>query len=108
MGKHYLSKLFEPKSVAVFGASDREGAVGNLVFRNMIEGGFKGDVFPINLKHSMVQAHKAYPDLNSIGKPVDLAVITTPAVTVPGIIESCGEHGIRTVKMESIITTCAP
>jgi acetyltransferase len=95
MGKHYLSKLFEPASVAVFGASDREGAVGNLVFRNMIEGGFKGDVFPINPNHGKVQGHKAYPDLNSIGKPVDLAVITTPAVTVPGIIESCGEHGIR-------------
>ena len=95
MGKHYLNKLFEPASVAVFGASDREGAVGNLVFRNMIEGGFKGDVFPINPKHSKVQGHHAYPDLNSIGKAVDLAVITTPAVTVPGIIESCGEHGIH-------------
>ena len=95
MGKHYLNKLFEPGSVAVFGASDRQDAVGNLVFRNMIEGGFSGDVFPINPKHSEVQGHKAYPDLNSIGKPVDLAVITTPAATVPGIIESCGEHGIR-------------
>jgi acetyltransferase len=95
MGKHYLSKLFEPGSVAVFGASDRPGAVGNLVFRNMIEGDFSGDIYPINPKHSKVQGHKAYPDLNSIGKPVDLAVITTQAVTVPGIIESCGEHGIR-------------
>jgi acetyltransferase len=95
MGKHFLNNLFEPESVAIFGASDRQGAVGNLVFRNMIEGGFKGDVFPINLKHSTVQNHKAYPDLNSVGKPVDLAVITTPATTVPGIIESCGEYGIR-------------
>ena len=95
MGTHYLSKLFEPESVAVFGASDRKGTVGNLVFKNMIEGGFKGDVFPINPKHSKVQGHKAYPDLNGIDKPIDLAVITTPAVTVPGIIESCGEHGIR-------------
>ena len=95
MGKHYLNKLFEPKSVAVFGASDRQGAVGNLVFRNMIEGGFGGDVYPINPKHDQVQGHKAYPDLDSIGKAVDLAVITTPAETVPGIIESCGEHGIR-------------
>ncbi len=95
MGKHYLNKLFEPDSVAVFGASDRQGAVGNLVFRNMIEGGFKGDVFPVNPKHNKIQGHKAYPDLKSIGRRVDLAVITTPAVTVPGIIESCGEHGIR-------------
>lgn len=55
-----------------------------------------GDVFPINPKHGEVQGHKAYPDLKSIGKPVELAVITTPAVTVPGIIEACGEYGIRT------------
>jgi len=95
MGKHYLNKLFEPASVVVFGASDRQGSVGNLVFKNMIESGFKGDVFPINPKHSKIQGHKAYPDLKSIGRPVDLAVITTPAVTVPAIIESCGEHGIR-------------
>jgi acetyltransferase len=44
MGKHYLNKLFEPGSVAVFGASDRKGAVGNLVFRNMIVSGFRGEV----------------------------------------------------------------
>ena len=95
MGKHYLNKLFEPDAVAVFGASDREGAVGNLVFKNMIEGGFKGDVFPVNPKHKKIQGRKSYPDLKSIGKPVDLAVITTPAATVPAIIESCGSYGIR-------------
>ncbi|MGB5535442.1 MAG: CoA-binding protein, partial [Thiogranum sp.] len=95
MDKHYLNKLFEPKSVAVFGASDREGSVGALVFKHIIEGGFTGKVYPINPKHDKVQGHKAYPDLNSIGKPVDLAVITTPATTVAGIIEACGEHGIR-------------
>jgi len=95
MGKHYLNTLFEPKSVAVFGASDRSGSVGNLVFRNMIEGDFRGEVYPINPKHDKVQGHKAYADLNSIGRPIDLAVITTPAATIPGIIESCGENGIR-------------
>ena len=95
MGKHYLNKLFEPKSVAVFGASNRAGSVGNLVFKNMIEGGFEGKVYPINPKHAKVQGHKAYADLNSIGTPVDLAVITTPAATVPAVIESCGENGLR-------------
>jgi acetyltransferase len=95
MDKHYLNKLFEPKSVAVFGASDRSGSVGQLVFKNMIEGDFGGEVYPINPKHDEVQGHKAYPDLNSIGRPVDLAVITTPAPTVAGIIEACGKYGIR-------------
>ena len=95
MGKHYLNELFEPRSVAVFGASERQGAVGTLVFKNMIEAGFSGEVYPVNPKHVEVQGCKAYPDLESIDKPVDLAVITTPASTVPGIIESCGEHGVR-------------
>ena len=95
MGKHYLNKLFEPRTVAVFGATDREGAVGNLVFGNMIEGGFSGEVYPVNPKHKKVHGRKAYPDIDSIGKPVDLAVITTPAATVPGIIEACGLHGIQ-------------
>ena len=95
MGQHYLSTMFEPASVAVFGASERRDSVGKLVFMNMIESGFKGQVFPVNPMHLKIQGHRAYPDLDSIGKPVDLAVITTPATTVPGIIESCGEHGIR-------------
>ena len=95
MGQHYLSTMFEPASVAVFGASERRDSVGKLVFMNMIESGFKGQVYPVNPKHRKIQGHRAYPDLDSIGKPVDLAVITTPATTVPGIIESCGEHGIR-------------
>jgi acetyltransferase len=95
MGKHYLNKLFEPRSVAVFGASERSGSVGSLVFKNMIEGGFRGEVYPINPKHHKVQGHRAYADLDSIGRPVDMAVITTPAAAVPAIVESCGEHGIR-------------
>ena len=55
MGEHYLKRLFQPSAVAVFGASERPGAVGTLVFRNMCEGGFSGDVYPINLKRESVQ-----------------------------------------------------
>jgi acetyltransferase len=95
MGKHYLSRLFDPKSVAIFGASERPNAVGTLVFSNMISDGFKGEVYPINPKHKEVQGHRAYTSLRELGKQVDLAVITTPAATVPGIIEACGEHGVK-------------
>ncbi len=94
MGKHYLNRLFEPQSVAVFGASEREDAVGTLVFRNMLDG-FRGELYPINPKHPKIQGHKAYPDLEHLGRTVDLAVITTPAASVPGIIEDCGEHGVK-------------
>lgn len=95
MSKHYLTPLFEPKSVAVFGATDREGAVGTLVFRNMLERPFKGLVYPINLKREAVQGQPAFPSLAALDKPVDLAVIVTPAVTIPAIMEECGEHGVK-------------
>lgn len=95
MGEHYLKRLFQPSAVAVFGASERQGAVGTLVFKNMIEGGFTGQVYPINPKRESVQGQKAYPSLDVLNQPVDLAVVTTPAATVPGIIEACGVHGVK-------------
>jgi acetyltransferase len=95
MGKHYLSSLFAPKSVAVFGASDRPDSVGQIVFGNMLEGGFKGALYPINSKHPEVQGRRAYAAIAEIGEPVELVVIATPPQTVPGIIEDCGIHGVK-------------
>jgi acetyltransferase len=95
MGQHYLSMLFAPKSVAVIGASDRIDAVGGIVFRNMLESGFKGALYAINPKHPEVQGQRAYESIEQIGKPVELAVICTKAETVPDIIEACGKHGVR-------------
>jgi len=95
MGKHYLNPLFEPKSVAVFGASDRPDSVGQIVFQNMLQGGFKGALYPINSKHAEVQGQKAYAAIADIGQPVELVVIATPPQTVPGIIEDCGLHGVK-------------
>ncbi|SCZ59685.1 bifunctional acetate--CoA ligase family protein/GNAT family N-acetyltransferase [Thiohalomonas denitrificans] len=95
MAQHYLKQLFEPESMAIFGASDRPDSVGALVFQNMLEGGFKGPVFPINPKHEKVRGQKAYASIDEVHQPVDLAVIATPAPTVPNIIEACGAHGIR-------------
>ena len=64
MGKHYLSTLFAPKSVAVFGASDRPDSVGQIVFKNMLESGFKGALYPINSKHPEVQGKRAYATIH--------------------------------------------
>ncbi len=95
MGKHYLSTLFSPKSVAVFGASERTDAVGQIVFQNMLESGFQGELYPINPKSPEVQGKRAYASIADIGEPVELVVIATPPQTVPGIIEQCGIHGVK-------------
>jgi len=95
MGKHYLNPLFAPKSVAVYGASDRTDSVGQIVFQNMLGSGFQGELYPINSKHAEVQGKRAYTGVADIGAPVELAVIATPPQTVPGIIEECGIHGVK-------------
>jgi acetyltransferase len=95
VGVHYLSSLFSPASVAVIGASDRIEAVGGIVFRNMVEGGFKGPLYPINPAHPEIQGRRAYSSIEEIGEPVELAVICTRAETVPDIVEACGKHGVR-------------
>jgi acetyltransferase len=97
MGRHYLDRLFRPRSVAVFGASDRPGAVGTEVYRNLLKGGFSGPVYAVNPKRKHLRGAPCYPDLEAIGHPVDLGVIATPAPTVPGIIRRCGEYGVRAV-----------
>ncbi|MES9992957.1 MAG: bifunctional acetate--CoA ligase family protein/GNAT family N-acetyltransferase [Candidatus Thiodiazotropha sp.] len=95
MQSHYLTPLFSPKSIAMFGASDRKNSVGEVVFRNLKSAGFKGDIYPINLKHDKVQGVKAYNSIQAVGKPVDLAVVATPAKTIPAIVQACGEHGVK-------------
>jgi acetyltransferase len=79
----------------MFGASDRKHSVGEVVFRNLLSSGFQGRIFAINPKHKEVQGQKAYASLQEINESIDLAVVATPAKTIPGIVEACGEHGIR-------------
>jgi len=93
--EHYLTSLFEPKSVAVIGASDRENSVGNIIYRNIVAAGYKGRLYPINPKHDTVQGVQAYKSIEEIGARVDLAVIATQARSVPAIIEQCGRSGVK-------------
>jgi len=95
MGQHYLSTLFSPGSVAVIGASDRAESVGGIVFKNMLQGGFKGELYPVNPAHPEIQGQRAYASIEEISAPVELAVICTRAETVPDIIEACGKRGVR-------------
>ena len=95
MGPHYLDRLFNPRAVAVFGASERPDSVGTRVFQNLLAGGFKGEIFAVNPKHPEVQGRKSHPSIRELSAPVDLAIVATPARTVPEIVYQCGEHGIR-------------
>ena len=90
-----LEKIFNPKSVAVIGASDEEGSVGYALMKNFTESGFAGHVFPVNLKKTEILGLKAYQSVEQVPEPVDLAVIATPARTVPEVLEQCGRAGIN-------------
>jgi len=95
MDSHYLTSLFTPRTIALFGASDRENSVGGVVFRNLLSSGYEGRIYAINPKHDTVQGEKAFKSLDEVGGTVDLAVVATPAGTIPGIVEACGEQGIK-------------
>jgi acetyltransferase len=89
-----LDPLFRPQSVAVFGASAKPGSVGNILMRNLLENPFGGVVFPINPKRRAVQGTYCYPNLAAVPEKIDLAVIATPAATVPNLVRECVERGV--------------
>ncbi|MGA2934408.1 MAG: acetate--CoA ligase alpha subunit [Methanomicrobiales archaeon] len=92
-----LDKIFKPKSIAVIGASEKAGSIGYRVFKNLIGTGYEGVVYPVNPNRESVQGVQAYPTINDVPKIVDLAIIITPAKTVPDILEQCGKRGIKGV-----------
>ena len=90
-----LDAIFSPRSVAVIGATEREGSVGRTILWNLITNSFGGTVFPVNLKRPGVLGIKAYPTVLDVPDEVDLAVIVTPAPTVPGVIRDCVKKGVQ-------------
>src|SRR6266571_4461603 len=83
--QHPLNAIFAPKAVAVIGATEKGGSVGRTVLWNLISNPFGGTVFPVNAKRSSILGIKAYPNLAVLPEQVELAVIATPAPTVPGL-----------------------
>lgn len=92
-----LEKLFNPKSIAAIGASDREGSVGFVLIRNLLSGSYGGKVFPVNIRHDTIFGKPAYRNIKNVPEKVDLAVIATPAETVPEVVEQCGKEGVEAV-----------
>lgn len=90
-----LSFMFAPSSVALIGASEKEGSVGKTLLWNLISNPFGGTVYPVNPKRKNVMGIKAYPTIKDVPEPVELAVIATPAATVPDIVRQCVEVGVK-------------
>ncbi len=94
MNTKQLNTLFNPKSIAVIGASDTPGRVGYSLFRNLITNGFSGSVYPVNPNRDLFQGEKTYPNITSIPHKVDLAVIATRAASVPDMVNECIGCGV--------------
>ncbi|HEU4920664.1 MAG TPA: bifunctional acetate--CoA ligase family protein/GNAT family N-acetyltransferase [Candidatus Limnocylindrales bacterium] len=95
--RHPLDAFFQPRSVAVIGATEKPGSVGRTILWNLLSSPFGGTVYPVNPSRGAVLGVRAYASIGAIGEPVDLAVVVTPAGTAPGIVEECGRAGVRGV-----------
>jgi acetyltransferase len=91
-----LDAAFHPRSVAVIGATEREGSVGRTVVANLNAAPFGGNIYPVNPGHTSVLGIPAYPSIGKIKEQVELAIVITPAATVPGVIGECVDAGVRT------------
>lgn len=93
MAHHYLHPLFMPRSVVVFGASEKENSVAGILFNNLRD--YKGAVYPVNPKHEQIYGNRCYASADDLPETPELALIATPASTIPKILEACGARGIR-------------
>jgi acetyltransferase len=92
-----LDKIFNPQNVAIIGASDVEGSVGYAIVKNLTQMGFTGKVFFVNIRKTEILGVKTYPTVDQIPELVDLAIVATPAKTVPNIMEECGKAQVKGV-----------
>lgn len=92
---HPLDAIFAPKTVAVIGATERPGSVGRTVLWNLISHPFGGTVFPVNPQRHSVLGIKAYPTIAAVPESVDLAIIVTPAASVPSVVGECADVGVK-------------
>ncbi|MBE9502369.1 MAG: CoA-binding protein, partial [Chloroflexi bacterium] len=92
-----LDAVFKPRSIAVIGASRKKSSIGNRLFHELLHQEFTGVVYPVNPNAEVIAAVRAYPSVLEIPGGVDLAIIITPAETVPRLMEECGQKGVRGV-----------
>ena len=101
--QHYLSPLVKPASVALVGASERKGSLGRTVYENLLGGNFQGELYAVNPRHSTLLERPAFASLAAIGKPIDLAIIATPADRVAQVLDSAAA-----AKLKAAVVMSAP
>jgi acetyltransferase len=92
--RRQLEQLFQPDTIALIGASSQKGSVGHGLMRNLLSGEYSGVLFPVNMGRRAVLGVRAYANVGEVPETIDLAIICTPAATVPGIVEECGQAGV--------------
>jgi acyl-CoA synthetase (NDP forming) len=103
MGRRFkdMREFFYPNSVAVIGVSEKADNLGRNIVGNLVEFGFGGIVYPVGPSGGFVQTHRIYRSISDIPDHIDLAVILTPAHTVPALLEECGQKGVRWAIIET-------
>ncbi|MGZ5787296.1 MAG: acetate--CoA ligase family protein, partial [Ramlibacter sp.] len=89
-----MKRIMQPKAVAVIGASSENGKIGNSVMKNLINGGYKGQIYPIHPKDAEILGYKAYKSVKDVPGDIDTAVFAIPAKFVAGALKECGEKKI--------------
>ncbi|MEI7981688.1 MAG: bifunctional acetate--CoA ligase family protein/GNAT family N-acetyltransferase [Bacteroidota bacterium] len=97
MNIHKLNPIFNPQRIALIGVTTNPNSVSGKVLINLVSGGFRGVVYPVNPEHEAVMGIPCFPEIRSLPKVPDLAIICTPAEKVPAAVVECGEFGIRGV-----------
>jgi acetyltransferase len=94
MGQFNLNRIFNPRHVAVVGASEKAGALGTVVMRNLIDGGFSGQLLPVNPEYNIIHGHESFGSVSELETGVDLAIIAAPIDGVAAIVSECVERKV--------------
>ncbi|MBY9005207.1 MAG: acetate--CoA ligase family protein [Candidatus Lokiarchaeota archaeon] len=95
MEKSDISKFFNPKSIAIIGASSKDGKVGNSVIKNVINSQYTGKVYPINPRDDEILGIKAYKNISDVPEEIDIAIFVIPSKFVVPVVEECGKKGVK-------------
>jgi len=90
-----LDFIFNPASIAVIGASEKEKKIGHIILKNLVTQGYKGKVYPVNPKRKEILSLPCYPCVSKIPDKIDLAIIAVPAKVVPDVLKDCGKAGVK-------------